>query len=925
MYFTKWLRALLLLLTATAPAQELRIDLDATMLINEAGVGDPSGLVDEQRLIIGPPAGAPKTPWKLNAKYWEQFPFSVTLDLRSEKNLSYLWLYDTNGKGDVIVSAGTPGDWREVGTYDCARYLKWARIPLDVTTRYLRLTRQTQGANFSEIAVYEYSDEAYQALQDRRAEEIRLETERQAALAQANAEALKRPLHKIPPYGTLSLVDEIICAQPDMDHAMVESPAGVSRIETILGRQARVLPPTDGQAAYMSYRIGKMKLLRPGTPYVLMVDYPEDAPRSMVIINTGNETSRGFHTGPTLGDAFHPKYVNNLNESIDVPLSGRWESWSLLFYLHDRFPERGLLRGAKPRPLTPEDGFDVTIAQFSAENIPLSHGAAVARVRLFEVVNPESLRQPLATLPEGLPRRHLFWREEMADGIIDRKTDQVGVTNPLDWYRYKAERMRFLGMNTFSKDLLEFGACQHWDSSPHGGNDWVFHDAQTQHLWAEIVTLMGGYGFHILPYYEYSGSKGYQGLGNQKRARPLTRDDAYTHVTWVESANADITDPETYIDFQKMLDLTVVRLRDRAPFVGAWIRSRAQLPISFSDQTLARYNRESATSPPVTRPSLQDHAQQYRAYLDWWGKKRQSFFMAMRDYLRHNGVDEAMLLYTGSPSEPGVPFATWDPFLITDQIDRWQPVLTQERHLSTGRRPITPLTIPEVIRRDLYLDALTSPGLTWGEWEVQHARPADDPQHYDDTEGVLFTHAFNRNYTVSDPRTFNLYRGPDGLALVRHYTLNENMMFDTNDQDILGYFVVDMERAGPHCMMAEALALAHGDPTMIGYLVGCNFGRGFPTYARNFNAHYLALPALPSQILPNACDDKHITVRRIDTDKQGSWLAIINTGLSGHRRVTIKVPSGRITDAVTGEALNATNDHVSLVLYPCQLRTLRIQ
>ena len=63
---------------------------------------------------------------------------------------------------------------------------------------------------------------------------------------------------------------------------------------------------------------------------------------------------------------------------------------------------------------------------------------------------------------------------------------------------------------------------------------------------------------------------------------------------------------------------------------------------------------------------------------------------------------------------------------------------------------------------------------------------------------------------------------------------------------MLGYFVADIERAGPFCMMAEALAMANGDPTMIGYLVGSNYGRGFPGYVRDFNANFLALPALPS-------------------------------------------------------------------------------
>ena len=135
------------------------------------------------------------------------------------------------------------------------------------------------------------------------------------------------------------------------------------------------------------------------------------------------------------------------------------------------------------------------------------------------------------------------------------------------------------------------------------------------------------------------------------------------------------------------------------------------------------------------------------------------------------------------------------------------------------------------------------------------SRPADDPQNYKDVDGVLFSHAFNRNYTVASPRTFEAFRSLAGLAVIRHYPLNENMMFDQRDQQILGYFVADIERAGPYCMMAEAHAMAHGDPTMIGYLTGGNFGRGFPGYVRNFNANFLALPALPSTIVPGAASD----------------------------------------------------------------------
>jgi hypothetical protein len=906
-------------------AQEIRVELKAEMLTNEADVGDPSGLIDEQREIIGPPAGKPKTTWELNSKYWRRFPFSAHLDLGEEKNLSSIWIYDTNGKGDVVISAGRPGQWAEVATYDCAAYLTWAEIKLDVTTRYLRITRKTPGANFTEIAVYEYSDEAHQAMLARKAQEARREAERQAALKKAREEALKRSLFEMAPYGTLSLVDEIVCSADNVDHGFAESPAGVSKVETILGRKARVLPPTKGEAAFFSYRIGKMKLLRPGGVYVLAVDYPEDAPRSMVIINTGNETSRGFHTGTALGDAFHAKYVNNLAESIDVPLSGKWETWSLLFRLHDRFPEKGLVRGPKPRPLTPEDGFDVTIAQFSAKNIPMSKGAAVGRIRLFEVVDPDKLAQPVNLPPDELPRRHLFWREEMADGIIERKTDQPGIAAPIDWYRNKAELMRFLGMNTYSKDLLEFGACQHWDSTPHGGNNWVFHDSSTKHLWAEIVELMGSYGFDVLPYYEYSGSKGYKGLGNQRRARSLTRDDAYTHISWVESANADLTDPETFEDFKKMLDLTVIRLRSKAKFTGIWIRSRGQMPVSFSDNALARFSAEAAGNKPVSRESLKAEQQLYAKYIDWWGTKRRDFLAAMRDYLRAGGVDEATVLFTGCPAEPGVAFHSWDPRMVTDRPDLWKPILQQPDHLAGDRGPIVPLTVQQVVDGDLYYQALTSPGLNWGNWEVHHSRPADDPKHYKKTDGVLLTHAFNRNYTVASPRTFDAYRTRSGLAVVRHYALNENMMFHKKDKEILGYFIADVERAGPYCMMAEAHAMAHGDPTMIGYLVGGNFGRGFPEYVRNFNANYLALPALPSRVVREAASDAEVVVRQIDTPNHGTWVAVINTSLHARQDVTVILPDGRVTDAVTGQPVQATGGRIALKMYPCQLRSYRVR
>jgi hypothetical protein len=151
------------------------------------------------------------------------------------------------------------------------------------------------------------------------------------------------------------------------------------------------------------------------------------------------------------------------------------------------------------------------------------------------------------------------------------------------------------------------------------------------------------------------------------------------------------------------------------------------------------------------------------------------------------------------------------------------------------------------------------------------------------------------------------------------------MMFDKNDKELLGYFVADIERAGPYCMLAEAQAMANGDPTMIGYLVGGNFGRGFPTYVRDFNANYLALPALPSAVVKDAASDREVVVRRIDTDKHGAWIAAVNTSLHAKQAVTVTVPAGEVTDAVTGQAVLVTDGRISLDLIPCQLRSFRVQ
>lgn len=911
----------------STPPGQYRVILRPENIISATTGVDFSGIVDEQLEMGDPPAGEPLTGWKTTSAHDRKFPVQAVIDLGKVGALATLWIYDSNNTGDLVIYAGKPDAWQEVTTFDCKRYKSWASIPLDITTRYLMLELKSAGAIFNEIVLDAYSSRGWEAVKLAKAEAERKDAERASALKLAREEALKRPLTELAPFGTLSLVDEVDCGAADPGHTMRCDPGNAVQKETILGRPCRVLAHTTGECAYMSFRLGYRKLLRPGAAYVLAVEYPEDAPRSMVVINTGNETSRGFHTGTALGDAFHPKYVDNHVESLDMPLSGKWENWTLLFRLHDRFPEKGLVRGSNiPRTLSPEDGFDVTIAQFSDKNIPLSKGAAVGKIRLYEVVDPDKLALKINFPPDGLPRRRLFWREEMADGVIGgKKPEDRGVDNPLDWYRYKAELMSFLGMNTYTKDLLEFGACQHWDSTEHGGNKWVYFNSEMKDVWKQVVEMMGKYGFDILPYYEYSGSKGSEGLGNQRRAKPLTRDDAFTHIGWIESSNADITDPDTYADFKKMLDLTVLNLQSKANFAGIWIRPRSQLPVGFGPDALKRFSKEANKGVEVTRAQLKGDKALYNSYIDWWDTKRRDFLAAMRDYLREKGVKDAFVLFTGCASEPGAGFGDFEPRFITDVPDVWKPIMEREDHKPGNDRKWQVFTPDQVASQDLYMKALLSPGANWGGWEIHHANPADDPQTYKSVDGVMMSHAFNRLYTVNSPKTLDLYRAPAGLTIIRHYTLNENMMFDKNDKEKLGYFVADVERAGQFCMQSEAVAMANGDPTMIGYLSGGNFGRGFPQAVREFNANFLALPALPSKRIDSASSDPAVVVRTIDAGRSGIYVAVINTDCRERRQVKVKLPGkGGVKVPSTGAILKRSGDGVTVDLYPYQLLSLHV-
>jgi hypothetical protein len=749
------------------------------------------------------------------------------------------------------------------------------------------------------------------------------------------------------PFGPLPLVQEINCAEQDPDIAFQ---GNSGEVKTILDQSCRTIPNTGNESAFIGYRIGAGLGLEGGRSYVITVEYPEDTGRSFHIANWGCETVRGIATGPTIGDSLKDHYVNNNAESIQYPLSGKYETWKQLFFLHDRFPDLKRPRGQGPRPKLPEEGFLLIFAQPEYAIAPLSAGLAVRTIRLFEVPDPSVYDVPLNIPPGDLPRRHLFWREEMSDAVVsighsekEKAPELRGVENRLDWYENKARLMKFVGMDTFCRDILEFGHNQGWDSQieGHGPNDWV-RAAADPTMWGKIVSVMGKYKLNILPYYEYYGSfgDGDLAIGSKRRCRSLSGKQDYTHIDWVHYGNADLMDPDILTDAQRILEYTITRHKDKANFIGAWFRPRPEAnPVSFNEMNLGLFAKEANGGKAVERAQLQADKNLLDKYYEWWFTKRKAFLENLTDTLRKDVNPDAFVLYTTDVSEPGLSiprelagkgqkeFWNWKNAVVTDQPEQWNKLFDSERFAKDKRfEMIKPVGLDFVLQEDMYRQALTTPGVDWGDWEWRNACPENDPQNYRDSNKVLLSYSFNRIYTVSSPAAFDDFRTKQGLAAVRHYPLNEHQLQIGNDGPI-GYFVSDMERTGPHCMAAEALAMANGDPRYMGYLVGNSFNCGFPQYVRNFNSAFLALPALPSKRLSDGASDSEVVVREIKTAKHGTYLAVVNTSLNAKTGITITLPEGaKVVDATTGKTLEGARqgNRLTLDFYPCQLRAIHV-
>ena len=148
-----------------------------------------------------------------------------------------------------MISAGEPGQWKEVAAYDCGRIPGLGRNQAGRDHPLRADHPQDAGHQFQRDRRLRVHREAYQAMLARKAEEARREAERQAALKKAREEALRRPLVEMAAlrHAVAGRRDRLRGRPaPTADSAEVAGGGEPRRDDP--GTPGRVLPPTRASA-----------------------------------------------------------------------------------------------------------------------------------------------------------------------------------------------------------------------------------------------------------------------------------------------------------------------------------------------------------------------------------------------------------------------------------------------------------------------------------------------------------------------------------------------------------------------------------------------------------------------------------------------------------------------------------------------------
>jgi len=777
-------------------------------------------------------------------------------------------------------------------------------------------------------------------------------------------------------FGKLKLVDEVNCYDSADPHPFIEGGRGLSAkysgavpqmdwkelyretnttftgVEEIIGQPCRVAQDW-GWFAYKLNRQG----LSVGKFYLLVVEYPEDVGRNINIFNTGNLLShtgdQGFHTGRTLGDHWTRTVTS---EYVDYPLSRQYQKWYSLFSLDEKTFELGGPFWQKAG--NTDKGFWVFAQSTGPSMDALAGGAAIRTIKLYEVPDVPSLFLHANRPPLELAQREMIETSESLGGSFDEKQKEARA-------RQRLYNARFCGITTIAPNMR----------SITGSDDIIVPFLE--------LSREEGLGINVLPRLMLERDI-FRNITVSEEARVVNADG---NINFRGAANSkvknyipDIAHPETLQAIWALLAKTFSSQFGNPSFSGLMLFKHYGVPFipGYSDYAMGRFESETGIRAEGTDPNQKRKwlvAHKMNEYHQWWYAKEREFLLALRDRLQAFRPDMRLYYYPWhSDDDPPLCGRLRFPgFLMQDKIyvpgtsillvpeltvppEKWTAEQRAEPVLARGyyRERITPELAGKVTLEDILYGRHREMKEFWGakrSGELPHlvypkemdmvkmlSEPGSvysdrgvgcNPTLYANDKGFVYWVQAHYKYAADNPQLLNFFRTGEGTAICNAFPYNEEP-FAQNVYNLAAASAI--EHAGPFCMMEEIVSMAQADPTRIMVNAHEPLQRGFPKYAREFAAAYLALPSMPSEILVGAVQPqgKEIVVRQYKTD-YGIYLAVINRAFDLKERavtLTVKVPPAdvmSVQDLVTGQPIDFESAFQDTLRFTVNTRSMQLQ
>lgn len=173
-----------------------QIQLKSDMIVDEVMGGSywsANYLIDEQHCTplngLHPVSQSWKPFWNM-----DKGPYHIYIDLKTMHHITNISLHDMHNTQNLVVSIGEPGNWQPLFTDPCEKYKIWKQHPVNVETRYIRISMlESVFAAVNEIVVFGY-DMPWKMIKSGRINALTADENRQPTNFSSRVSLLQNPV-----------------------------------------------------------------------------------------------------------------------------------------------------------------------------------------------------------------------------------------------------------------------------------------------------------------------------------------------------------------------------------------------------------------------------------------------------------------------------------------------------------------------------------------------------------------------------------------------------------------------------------------------------------------------------------------------------------------------------------------------------------